>query len=50
MVTAIVQYKLPPHIDSAACAAHYRAIAAGFREVQGLIGQAGLPGAADGLV
>ena len=24
MITAIVLYKLPPHIDLAACAAHYR--------------------------
>lgn len=31
MITAIVQYKLPPHINFAACAAHFRAIAPGFR-------------------
>jgi Putative mono-oxygenase ydhR len=37
MITAIVQYKLPPHIDQAACAAHFRAIAPGFRDVPGLI-------------
>jgi len=37
MVTAIVQYKLPPHIDAAACAAHYRSIAPGFRDVPGLV-------------
>jgi hypothetical protein len=37
MITAIVQYRLPPHIDLAACAAHYRAIAPGFRDVPGLI-------------
>jgi len=37
MITAIVQYKLPPHIDGAACAAHFRAIAPGFRDVPGLI-------------
>ena len=37
MITAIVQYKLPPHIDSAACAEHFRKIAPGFREVPGLI-------------
>ena len=37
MITAIVLYKLPPHIDSAACAAHFRAIAPGFRDVPGLI-------------
>jgi hypothetical protein len=24
MITAIGQYKLPPHIDLAACAAHFR--------------------------
>ena len=33
MITAIVQFKLPPHIDLAACAAHFRAIAPGFRDV-----------------
>ena len=37
MITAIVLYELPPHIDLAACAAHYRAIAPGFRDVPGLI-------------
>ena len=37
MITAIVQYKLPPHIDLAACAAHFRNIAPGFRAVPGLI-------------
>jgi len=37
MITAIVQYKLPPHIDGAACAAHFRAIAPGFCDVPGLI-------------
>ena len=37
MITAIVQYRLPPHIDLAACAAHFRAIAPGFREVPGLL-------------
>jgi len=37
MITAIVQYKLPPHIDLAACAAHFRRIAPGFRDVPGLI-------------
>ena len=30
MITAIVQYKLPPHIDLAACAAHFRHIAPGW--------------------
>jgi len=37
MITAIVQFKLPPHIDLAACAAHFRSIAPGFRTVPGLI-------------
>jgi Putative mono-oxygenase ydhR len=37
MITAIVQYRLPPSIDQAACAAHFRKIAAGFRTVPGLI-------------
>ena len=37
MITAIVQYKLPPHIDLAACAAHFRSIAPDFRAVPGLI-------------
>ena len=37
MITAIVQYKLPPHIDLAACAEHFRTIAPGFRDVSGLI-------------
>jgi Putative mono-oxygenase ydhR len=37
MITAIVQYKLPPDIDQAACAAHFRAIAPRFRDVPGLI-------------
>lgn len=37
MVTAIVQYRLPPSIDQAACAAHFRKIAPGFRDVPGLI-------------
>ena len=37
MITAIVQYKLPPQIGLAACAAHFRAIAPGFRSVPGLI-------------
>jgi hypothetical protein len=37
MITAIVQYRLPPSIDHAACAAHFRKIAAGFRSVPGLI-------------
>jgi len=37
MITAIVQYKLPPSIDQAACATHFRKIAEGFRAVPGLI-------------
>ena len=37
MITAIVQYRLPPNIDQAACAAHYRKIAGDFRAVPGLI-------------
>jgi hypothetical protein len=37
MITAIVQYKLPPSIDLAACAAHFQTIAPGFRSVPGLI-------------
>ena len=37
MITAIVLYELPSHISLAACAAHYRSIAPGFRDVPGLI-------------
>jgi hypothetical protein len=37
MITAIVQYKLPPSIDLAACAEHFRKIAPGFQQVPGLI-------------
>ncbi|HEU0216771.1 MAG TPA: YdhR family protein [Stellaceae bacterium] len=37
MITAIVQYRLPPSISQADCAAHFRKIAAGFRTVPGLI-------------
>jgi putative monooxygenase ydhR len=37
MITAIVQYKLPPSIDQKACAEHFRKIASGFRTVPGLI-------------
>ncbi len=36
MITAIVQYRLPP-IDLDACAAHFRKIAEGFRTVPGLV-------------
>ncbi|MBV8456091.1 MAG: hypothetical protein JO122_05700 [Acetobacteraceae bacterium] len=37
MITAIVQYRLPTSIDATACAAHFRAVAPGFRDVPGLI-------------
>ena len=37
MITAIVQYRLPPSIDLKACAEHYRQIAPGFRTVPRLI-------------
>ena len=37
MITAIVLYKLPPHIDLVACAAHFRGIAPDFRADPGLI-------------
>ena len=37
MITAIVQYKLPPAISLQDCAAHFRNIAPGFRSVPGLI-------------
>ena len=37
MITAIVQYKLPPSIDRAACRAHFEKIAPGFRTAKGLI-------------
>jgi len=37
MITAIVQYRLPPTIDLTACAEHFRKIAPGFRQVHGLI-------------
>ena len=37
MITVIVQYRLPPTIDLAACAEHFRKIAPGFRQVHGLI-------------
>ena len=35
MITAIVQYKLPPSISLADCAAHFRKIAPGFRDGAG---------------
>ena len=37
MITATVRYKLPPHIDHAACREHFHKIAPGFRGVRGLI-------------
>ena len=37
MITATVRYKLPPHIDYAACRAHFHTIAPGFRAAKGLI-------------
>jgi hypothetical protein len=37
MITAIVRYRLPPHIDRAACRDHYEKIAPGFRSAKGLI-------------
>jgi hypothetical protein len=37
MITAIVQYRLPPTIDLAACTEHFRKIAPGFRSVRGLV-------------
>ena len=37
MITAIVQYRLPPSIDQQACAAHFRKIAPDFRAIPGLI-------------
>jgi hypothetical protein len=37
MIIATVRYQLPPHIDAAACRAHYHAIAPDFRPVKGLI-------------
>jgi len=37
MITATVRYKLPPHIDYAACREHFHKIAPGFQQVPGLI-------------
>jgi hypothetical protein len=37
MITATVRYKLPPHIDKAACRRHFHKIAPGFRGVKGLL-------------
>ena len=37
MITAIVRYRLPRHIDRAACRDHFAMIAPGFRRVKGLL-------------
>ena len=37
MITAIVQYRLPPGMGLEACAEHFRRIAPDFRTVPGLI-------------
>jgi hypothetical protein len=37
VITAIVRYRLPPHIDEANCRAHYERIAPGFGDVPGLL-------------
>jgi hypothetical protein len=37
MITAIVRYRLPRHIDRAACRDHFERIAPGFRTAKGLI-------------
>ena len=37
MITATVRYKLPAHIDYAACREYFHKIAPGFRGVRGLI-------------
>lgn len=37
MITAIVRYRLPAHIDRAACRNHFEAIAPGFQSVKGLL-------------
>ena len=37
MITAIVRYRLPRHIDRAACRDHFQMIAPGFRKAKGLI-------------
>ena len=37
MITATVRYKLPSHIDYAACREHFHKIAPGFQPVKGLI-------------
>ena len=37
MITATVRYKLPAHIDRAACRSHFHKIAPGFRLAMGLL-------------
>ena len=37
MITAIVRYQLPPHIDHVAYREHFHRIAPGFQRVKGLI-------------
>ena len=37
MITATVRYRLPAHIDHAACRAHFHKIALGFQAARGLI-------------
>jgi hypothetical protein len=37
MIAATVRYKLPPHIDHAACREHFHKIAPDFSKVRGLI-------------
>ena len=37
MITATVRYKLPSHIDRAACREHFHKIAPGFRDAKWLI-------------
>lgn len=37
MITALVLYDLPAHIDRAACRAHFLKIAPGFLEAPGLV-------------
>jgi hypothetical protein len=37
MITTIVRYRLPRHIDRAACRDHFQMIAPGFRKAKGLI-------------
>jgi hypothetical protein len=37
MITAIVQYRLPPSIDLTACAEHFRKIAPRLQTVPGLV-------------